>query len=96
MKAPEYYKKSKYSTIKKQRHVATHLSQHVDGVTIHAILTAFKYFDRMGEKQYDGMSEIECLNKDAYKCADYLFLALTGEFLNEKINKNKESKKWNN
>jgi len=44
---------------------------------------ALKYFDRLGDKSYDGMNVEESAKKDASKCADYIFRFLTGKFLNE-------------
>lgn len=41
------------------------------------IFNMFKYFDRMGSK--DG----EPIEKDAFKCADYLTKLVCGKFLNE-------------
>lgn len=70
-------------TVTKQELVASHLEGKISGTKIHHILTALKYLDRAGEKIYDGMDAQQSLEKDCGKCADYIYRALEGVFLNE-------------
>lgn len=70
-------------TVRKQKMVGDKLEGHLTGNQIHFILTACKYFDRGGEKQYDGMTLEESLEKDMGKAADYFHQALKDIFINE-------------
>lgn len=62
-------------TCRKQEAVLACLDGLIDIKTGHCIATAIKYIDRMGLK--DG----ETLEDDAYKAADYLHRAITGEWI---------------
>lgn len=77
---PKHYE----NTIEKQETIGSVLDNELPTAVIYNLLTALKYFDRMGKKQYDGLSEADSYAKDASKCADYLHRAVTGRFLNEK------------
>lgn len=71
----EHYAQGALETVEKQELVESELDRALDAMKIHYLLTALKYFDRMGLK---GDPE-----KDAYKCADYLHRAITGEWLDD-------------
>ena len=73
----KHYKQGAMETIDKMNMVFSFLSD--NGLTpqqYFALGNAMKYFDRMGLKD----SSID----DAYKCADYLHMAIFGDFLNRK------------
>lgn len=69
----EHYATGAMETVDKQETVCANLAGAVEPITIHYLLTALKYFDRMGLK--------DKAESDAYKCADYLCRAVTGEWL---------------
>ena len=69
----EHYASGAMETVDKQEMVEACLEQRLNAMRIHYLLTALKYFDRMGLK--------DKADKDAYKCADYLCRAVTGEWL---------------
>ena len=69
----EHYATGAMETVEKQELVEENLELRINAMRIHYLLTALKYFDRMGLK---GRAET-----DAYKCADYLCRAVTGEWL---------------
>lgn len=69
----EHYAQGAMETVEKQEMVESFLELRLNAMRIHYLLTALKYFDRMGLK---GDAE-----SDAYKCADYLCRAVTGEWL---------------
>ena len=71
----EHYANGAMETVDKQETVCANLSGTVDPITIHYLLTALKYFDRMGLKGP--------VAEDSYKCADYLCRAVTGRWLSE-------------
>ena len=72
---PKHYTTGAMETVDKQAAVAKHLGD-LDHMTVHFLLTAIKYVDRMGLK--------DDAAKDAFKAADYLHRAVTGEWLNGK------------
>lgn len=69
----EHYATGAMETVDKQETVCANLAGAVEPITVHYLLTALKYFDRMGLK--------DKADKDAYKCADYLCRAVTGRWL---------------
>lgn len=69
----EHYETGAMETVEKQEMVEAFLEMRINAMRIHYLLTALKYFDRMGLK--------DRAEKDAYKCADYLCRAMTGEWL---------------
>lgn len=69
----EHYAAGAMETVDKQEMVEAYLERSLNAMRIHYLLTALKYFDRMGLK---GPAE-----QDAYKCADYLCRAVTGQWL---------------
>lgn len=69
----EHYASGAMETVDKQEMVEAFLELRLNAMRIHYLLTALKYFDRMGLK--------DRAEKDAYKCADYLCRAVTGEWL---------------
>ena len=69
----EHYATGAMETVEKQEMVEAFLELRLNAMRIHYLLTALKYFDRMGLK--------DTTEKDAYKCADYLCRAVTGEWL---------------
>ena len=69
----EHYETGAMETVEKQEMVEAFLELRINAMRIHHLLTALKYFDRMGLK--------DRAEKDAYKCADYLCRAMTGEWL---------------
>lgn len=69
----EHYATGAMETVDKQETVCANLAGAVEPITVHYLLTALKYFDRMGLK--------DRAESDAYKCADYLCRAVTGEWL---------------
>lgn len=69
----EHYASGAIETVEKQEMVEGYLEGRLNPLCIHYLLTALKYFDRMGLK--------DKAEKDAYKCADYLCRAVTGEWL---------------
>lgn len=69
----EHYAAGAMETVDKQELVEAHLERSLNAMRIHYLLTALKYFDRMGLK--------DKAESDAYKCADYLCRAVTGEWL---------------
>lgn len=69
----EHYVTGAMETVDKQELVEAHLERSLNAMRIHYLLTALKYFDRMGLK---GPAE-----QDAYKCADYLCRAVTGQWI---------------
>ena len=69
----DHYATGAMETVDKQEMVEAFLELRLNAMRIHYLLTALKYFDRMGLKD-----EAE---RDAYKCADYLCRAVTGEWL---------------
>lgn len=69
----EHYASGAMETVEKQEIVESFLERRLNAMRIHYLLTALKYFDRMGLK--------DKAEKDAYKCADYLCRAVTGEWL---------------
>ena len=71
----EHYASGAMETVEKQEMVETFLERRLNAMRIHYLLTALKYFDRMGLK--------DNAEKDAYKCADYLCRAVTGEWLDD-------------
>ena len=73
---PPHYTRGAMETVDKQAAVAKHLGD-LDHMTVHFLLTAIKYVDRMGLK--------DDAEKDAFKAADYLHRAVTGEWLNGKV-----------
>lgn len=73
----EHYAQGALETVEKQEMVEAALERSINPMRIHYLLTALKYFDRMGLK-----AGAEA-NKDAYKCADYLCRAVTGEWLSD-------------
>lgn len=68
-----HYASGAMETVDKQEMVEAFLELSLSAMRIHYLLTALKYFDRMGLK--------DKAEKDAYKCADYLCRAVTGEWL---------------
>lgn len=73
----EHYAQGAMETVEKQEMVEYDLRGAVEPIQIHYLLTALKYFDRMGLK---AGAEAD---KDAYKCADYLCRAVTGNWLSD-------------
>ena len=73
----EHYAHGEIETVEKQEMVEINLERVLNPMSIHYLLTALKYFDRMGLK-----AGAEAHN-DAYKCADYLCRAVTGEWLSD-------------
>ena len=71
----EHYASGAMETVEKQEMVEACLDLRLNAMRIHYLLTALKYFDRMGLKGDP--------QKDAYKCADYLCRAVTGEWLED-------------
>ena len=71
----EHYASGAMETVEKQEMVEACLELRLNAMRIHYLLTALKYFDRMGLKGDP--------QKDAYKCADYLCRAVTGEWLED-------------
>ena len=71
----EHYAQGAMETVSKQELVGEELERALNPMKIHYLLTALKYFDRMGLKGDP--------QKDAYKCADYLHRAITGEWLDD-------------
>ena len=71
----EHYAAGAMETVEKQEMVESCLELRLNAIRIHYLLTALKYFDRMGLKGDP--------QKDAYKCADYLCRAVTGEWLED-------------
>lgn len=71
----DHYASGAMETVEKQETVCANLAGAVEPITVHYLLTALKYFDRMGLKD-----KAEC---DAYKCADYLCRAVTGRWLSD-------------
>lgn len=71
----EHYATGAMETVEKQELVEENLELRLNAMRIHYLLTALKYFDRMGLKDEAGT--------DAYKCADYLCRAVTGEWLED-------------
>lgn len=69
----EHYATGAMETVDKQEMVESFLELRLNAMRIHYLLTALKYFDRMGLK--------DKAETDAYKCADYLCRAVTGEWL---------------
>ena len=69
----EHYATGAMETVEKQEMVEGYLELRLNAMRIHYLLTALKYFDRMGLK--------DNAEKDAYKCADYMCRAVTGEWL---------------
>lgn len=69
----DHYASGAMETVDKQEMVEEFLERRLNAMRIHYLLTALKYFDRMGLK--------DNAEKDAYKCADYLCRAVTGEWL---------------
>lgn len=69
----EHYATGAMETVDKQEMVEAFLELRLNAMRIHYLLTALKYFDRMGLK--------DRAESDAYKCADYLCRAVTGEWL---------------
>lgn len=69
----EHYASGAMETVEKQEMVESFLERRLNALRIHYLLTAMKYFDRMGLK--------DKAESDAYKCADYLCRAVTGEWL---------------
>lgn len=69
----EHYATGVMETVDKQELVESFLELRLNAMRIHYLLTAMKYFDRMGLK--------DKAESDAYKCADYLCRAVTGEWL---------------
>ena len=69
----DHYATGAMETVDKQEMVEACLERRLGALQVHFLLTALKYFDRMGLK---GDAE-----GDAYKCADYLCRAVTGEWL---------------
>ena len=69
----EHYAHGAMETVDKQELVEINLERALNPMRIHYLLTALKYFDRMGLK--------DKAETDAYKCADYLCRAMTGEWL---------------
>jgi len=69
----EHYATGAMETVDKQEMVEAFLEPRLSAMRIHYLLTALKYFDRMGLK--------DKAESDAYKCADYLCRAVTGEWL---------------
>ena len=69
----EHYASGAMETVEKQEMVEWCLEGRLNAMRIHYLLTALKYFDRMGLK--------DKAEKDAYKCADYLCRAVTGDWL---------------
>jgi len=68
-----HYASGAMETVEKQEMVEAFLEPRLNAMCIHYLLTALKYFDRMGLK--------DRAESDAYKCADYLCRAVTGEWL---------------
>ena len=73
----EHYAQSALETVEKQEMVEINLERALNPMRIHYLLTALKYFDRMGLK--DGAEA----HKDAYKCADYLCRAVSGQWITD-------------
>lgn len=71
----DHYASGAIETVEKQEMVEAFLELRLNAMRIHYLLTAMKYFDRMGLK---GDPE-----RDAYKCADYLCRAVTGRWLSD-------------
>lgn len=71
----EHYATGAMETVDKQELVEEHLERSLNAMRIHYLLTALKYFDRMGLK--------DKAENDAYKCADYLCRAVTGRWLSD-------------
>ena len=71
----DHYASGVMETVDKQEMVEAFLELRLNAMRIHYLLTALKYFDRIGLKD-----EAE---RDAYKCADYLCRAVTGEWLED-------------
>lgn len=69
----DHYASGAMETVDKQEMVEAFLELRLNAMRIHYLLTALKYFDRMGLK--------DRAESDAYKCADYLCRAVTGEWL---------------
>lgn len=69
----DHYATGAMETVEKQEMVEAFLEPRLNAMRIHYLLTALKYFDRMGLK--------DRAESDAYKCADYLCRAVTGEWL---------------
>lgn len=69
----DHYAAGAMETVDKQEMVEAFLEPRLNAMRIHYLLTALKYFDRMGLK--------DKAEADAYKCADYLCRAVTGEWL---------------
>lgn len=69
----DHYASGAMETVEKQEMVEGYLELRLNAMRIHYLLTALKYFDRMGLK--------DNAEKDAYKCADYLCRAVTGDWL---------------
>lgn len=68
-----HYASGAMETVEKQEMVEGYLEGRLNPLCIHYLLTAMKYLDRMGLK--------DKAESDAYKCADYLCRAVTGEWL---------------
>lgn len=71
----DHYATGAMETVDKQGMVEAHLERSLNAMRIHYLLTALKYFDRMGLK--------DKAESDAYKCADYLCRAVTGRWLSD-------------
>lgn len=73
----DHYASGAMETVDKQEMVETFLELRLNAMRIHYLLTALKYFDRMGLK--------DRAEGDAYKCADYLCRAVTGRWLSDEM-----------
>ena len=71
----DHYATGAMETVDKQEMVEACLEPAINAMCIHYLLTALKYFDRMGLK---GPAA-----EDSYKCADYLCRAVTGRWLSD-------------
>ena len=71
----DHYAAGAMETVDKQEMVEAFLELRLNAMRIHYLLTALKYFDRMGLK--------DKAETDAYKCADYLCRAVTGRWLSD-------------
>ena len=71
----EHYAQGALETVEKQELIEYNLRGAVTPITMHYLLTAIKYIDRMGLK--------DDVSSDAYKAADYLCRAVSGQWITD-------------
>lgn len=71
----QHYKSDSMQMIDKFNMIISNLENEITHEQSALIFNFFKYFDRISKKDND--------KDDAYKCADYIYRLINGEFLNE-------------